>query len=174
MTAPARLLASVLALGVASVAAPACQSVFGKSAPDAPSPDGWVDSEPFKCLDEELLWELAKGAVARNGYRIDDDLTTWKGRRIVTAWYLDLSHRFDRGTRRRRFLEIVADKKKPGWYTARAAIVVQTNAEIADPLNPAEAKWRDAEPDTEEAERIAFTLASRFREGGPSEEFESR
>jgi hypothetical protein len=173
MPAARRVAALALAL-LAAGAAPACQSLLGRSAPEVPNPVEWAESEPFRCLDEEVLWEVSKGVLARQGFRIDDDLTTWKGRRIVTAWDVQLSMRYQQGMRRRRFLELRADRAKPGWYTVRASVTAQKNEEVSDPLNPAAAQWRDAPADAEESERLAYTVASKFRDQGASPEFESR
>jgi len=156
-----------------AVAAAGCQALGG-SAPDLPAPAGWVRSDPFEASDVLLVWEACKSRAARDGFRIDDDATTFRGRRVVTLWNTQLATTGNEGRRRRRFVEILDEEGRAGWYRVQAAVVVQRNEDVDDPLNPVSAKWREEAPDLEEAERLSYVIAARFRDYGPSREFEER
>ncbi len=175
MTPFRRTTAAAAALALAALAG-GCVEYWGGTAPDLPSPAGWVVSEPFECPDPDILWEEVKGFAVgkKRAYRIDDDATTRSSRRIVTTWRTSLAPLRYEGKRRRRFVEILPEGDRHGWWRVRVAVVVQKNSEIDDPLNPAAAKWQSDEPDVEEADIVAYTIASRFGEHGTSREFEDR
>lgn len=166
--------ASLVLLGMLAAPVSGCQSVLGMSAPDMPSPDGWVESDPFECVDFDLLWDTCKLRASRQGFRIDDDATSYTRRMVVTTWKTDLALRANEGRRMRRFVEVTTMKDRENWYIVRAATVRQRNEDVSDPLNPLTAKWKDADPDPEDAERVAFLVANAFREFGPSKEFDDR
>ncbi len=167
-----------LLLAALLLAAPGCMTDspddYGFSAPEMPSPESFVESGTFVCRDFDLLWEVAKVQVCKGEYRIDDDATSLKRRRVVTNWKLDLGYVKNSGKRRRRFVEFrEAEGIKEGWKVA-VATVVQRNADMDDPLNPSRADWRKEGSDDEDAERIGFMIESQFRDFGPSPEFEVR
>jgi hypothetical protein len=165
-------------LAALALAAPGCLSDspddYGLRAGDMPSPEGWVAGEPFLCHDFDVLWETAKIQAVRGGYRIDDDATTQSLRRVVTAWKTDLSIRRSDGRRTRRFIELRPEEGQKNAWRARVATVVQRNVDLDDPLNPANAEWRSADPDADDAERVLWLLEARFREFGPSKELDYR
>ncbi|MCK6480543.1 MAG: hypothetical protein HUU06_13655 [Planctomycetaceae bacterium] len=141
-------------------------------ASEMPEPEGFVESGTFVCRDFAVLWETAKIQATKNGYYVDDDATSFKGRRVVTTWKLDLATLKNSGKRRRRFVEFrEAPGVKDGWKVA-VSTVVQRNADMDDPLNPARANWRSDEPDLNDAEKVAFLIEGQFKEFGPSREFE--
>lgn len=176
-TTPSRALPLLLA---AALAVPGCLSFspddyFG-AASDLPTPENaaWVRSESFRCDDFDVLWETCKIQIVKGGYSIDDDATTYKNRQIVTRWKVELGLSRSSGKRRRRFVRFEEVKEmKAGWKVG-VATVQQQNVDIEDPLNPAAAKWRKDEPDTEDAETVAYMVMAQFRELGPSKEFENR
>ncbi|HEU4395322.1 MAG TPA: hypothetical protein VFS92_07130 [Planctomycetota bacterium] len=141
-------------------------------ASDNPSPDGWVQGEPFPCSDFDVLWETSKIHAVRGGYRIDDDGTSQSRKRIVTAWKVELAPRKGDGCRRRRFIEVQEVEGRKNQWRARVSTVVQRNMDLDDPLNAANAEWRKADPDVDDAERVLWMLEARFRDFGPSKEFE--
>jgi len=147
---------------------------FGFGAKDLPNPGGWMESGDFVCRDFGVLWEVSKTQAVLNGFRLDDDATSDRRRQIVTRWKLDLATAKYSGFRRRRFLEFLPRKEPKDAWKVRVATVVQRNADMDDPLNPAKAEWRNAAPDLEDAERIAYIIETQFREPGPSKEFEIR
>lgn len=169
----------VLALG-AGLPASGCLSFshddYWAAAADLPKPakEGWITSAGFRVEDFDVLWETAKGQACKGGWRIDDDATTYSKRRIVTAWKTDLSISRGTGKRRRRFIEFEEEKDVKNGWLIHVNTVVQKNVDIDDPLNPAAAKWREDEPDTEDAERVAYMVGAQFREFGPSKEFEQK
>jgi hypothetical protein len=163
-----------LAVCAVAPALSGCQSVLGMDAPDLPDPEGWVESRQFECFDEALLWETCKNLAQRNGYRIDDDATKYKEQLVVTTWKVQLAITRNDGKRRRRYVEMVkVPNRKAGWKV-RCAVVKQKNEDIEDPLNPLMARWRTDVPDVEQAKRLAYLIENRFREPGPSPEFEDR
>ena len=62
---------------------------------------------------------------------------------------------------------------KDGWRV-RVATVVQRNADMDNPLNPTTAEWRDAAPNIEDAERVAYLIEAQFRDFGASRELEGK
>jgi len=161
----AALLLPVILLG-------GCQTLTG--VPDLPGPEGAVDSEGFLCHDFDLLWETAKIQATRQGYRIDDDATTYRERRIVTSWKTELATTVNDGKRRRRYVDFVEVPGQKNTWKVRVAVVVQKNGSFEDPLNPTAAKWKEDFPDVEDAQRVAYMIESQFREFGPSPEFQNR
>lgn len=139
-----------------------------------PDPEGWVESGTFICRDFELLWETAKIHAVRGGYRIDDDATSLRSRRIVTTWKVDLATTKNAGHRKRRFVAFSEDASVQDGWKARVATVRQRNVDMDEPLNPMRAEWRSHDPDLEDAERVAYMIESQFRDYGPSKEFEVR
>jgi hypothetical protein len=74
----------------------------------------------------------------------------------------------------RRYVEILPEEGKKDIWRVRVSTVIQRNADLTDPLNPAKAEWRRAGPDPEDAERVVYLIESEFRDFGPSPEFEMR
>ncbi len=169
----------VLGLG-ALLPAAGCLSMshddYFAAAPDLPDPgkDGWITNGGLRCDDFDVLWEVARNRTAKNGWRIDDEATNYEKKRIVTSWRLDLGLARGSGKRRRRFVDFEEDKDAKGAWKVHACTVVQRNVDIDDPLNPMSAKWRADDMDIDDASRVAYVIASQFREFGPSKEFERR
>ena len=141
---------------------------------DMPYPEGWVESGAFPCGEFDLLWETAKVQACKAGHRIDDDATSYKRRRIVTVWKVEMAVRKSEGKRRRRFVDFVEQETPKGTWRVRVSTVRQRNVDIDDPLNPVSAEWRSDDPDTDDAERVAWMIESKFREFGPSPGFDGR
>ncbi len=172
---PARLLLPALLLLAATGAG--CAWVPGdytSSGKDMPEPESWLESEIFLCHDLELLWETAKIQAAKNGFRIDDDATSFTRRRVVTTWKNDLATAQSEGKRRRRFVEFREIKDAKDAWKVRVCTALQRNVDLDSPLDPASADWRQDAPDEEDAERLAFLIESQFRDYGPSKESEYR
>lgn len=144
------------------------------SGKDLPDPGNWVDSEIFLCHDFDLLWETAKIQAAKNGYRIDDDATSYARRRVVTAWKNDLASSQSEGKRRRRFVEFREVKDAKDAWKVRVSTVRQCNIDLENPLDPTSADWRKDGEDDEDAERVAYLIESQFRDYGPSRESQYR
>jgi len=145
---------------------------YSLPASDMPSPSGWVQGQPFPCTDFDVLWETAKIHAVRGGYRIDDDATSQTRRRIVTTWKVELSVRRGDGRRTRRFVEVEPVAGEKDQWRARVATVVQRNVDLDSPLDPANAEWRKSDPDPDDAGQVLWMLEARFRDFGPSKDFE--
>jgi hypothetical protein len=162
----------------AALGLPGCMSDspddYGLRASEMPSPKGWVTGEPFLCHDFDVLWETAKIQAVKGGYRIDDDATSQSMKRVVTSWKVDLSIRRNDGRRTRRFLELQAVEGEKNTWRARVCTVLQKNVDLDDPLNPANAEWRNGDPDGLDAEQVLWMLEARFREFGPSKGLDYR
>ena len=141
-------------------------------ASDNPGPAGWVQGEPFPCSDFEVLWETSKIHLQRGGYRIDDDGTSQSRRRMGTTWKIELAPRKGDGRRTRRFAEFEPVQGETNQWRARVSTVVQVNMDLDNPLDATRAEWRKADPDVDDAERVLWTIEARFREFGPSKDFE--
>ncbi len=167
---------AVVVVAAAALAGAGCQTLFPAwvPAPDLPEPPTWVSSEPFQCFDFDGLWERCKIQATRSGYRIDDDATSYTSRRVVTTWKLDLSTGHNSGRRHRRFVSVEEVPETKDHFRVLVCTVVQRNEDTEDPLNPVSAQWRPWEPDLQDAERVAYTIAMGYRESGPSPEFEAR
>src|SRR5690349_6053429 len=85
---------------------------YPPTAKDLPTPRkaDWSVSDAFRCDDFPVLWEVAKSQASKNGYRVDDDATTFKDRRVVTAWKTEMAVLKNEGKRRRRFIEFDEQK----------------------------------------------------------------
>ncbi len=149
---------------------------YSPTARDLPEPSkgDWSRSGDFRCEEFPVLWEVAKSQASKNGYRVDDDATTFKRRRIRTAWNVEMAVMKNEGKRRRRYVEFEEQKDvKHGWCV-RVATVRQRNVDIDDPLNPMGAEWRKDDPDTDDSELVAYMIEAQFNVPGPSKEFERR
>jgi hypothetical protein len=146
------------------------------NAPGLPKPGKaeWSVSESFRCDDFPVLWEVAKSQASKNGYRIDDDATTFKDRRVVSSWKTEMAVMKNEGKRRRRFVEFEEQKGTKSMWKVRVATIRQRNADIDDPLNPLNAEWKKDEPDMDDSDRIAFMIQAQFTDFGPSKEFEGK
>jgi hypothetical protein len=149
---------------------------YSPTAPDMPKPrnEEWSVSDPFRCDDFPVLWEVAKSQASKNGFRIDDDATTYKDRRIVSAWKIEMGVMKNEGKRFRRFVEFDEQKDLRSTWKVRVATVRQRNADTDDPLNPVNAEWKKDECERDDSDRIAFMIASQFTTFGPSKEFEAK
>jgi hypothetical protein len=149
---------------------------YSLGAKDLPSPEEeeWSSSGEFRCEDFPVLWEVSKAQAAKNGFRIDDDATTFKERRIVTAWRVDMAVMKNDGKRRRRYVEFDEVKEKKNTWKVRVATVRQRNVDIDDPLNPINAEWKTDEADADDSDRVAYMIEAQFSVPGPSKEFEGK
>jgi hypothetical protein len=149
---------------------------YSPRAPDMPSPSAadWSVSESFRCDDFAVLWEVAKGQASKNGYRVDDDATTYKDRRIITSWKTEMAVMKNDGKRRRRFVEFEEQKGLKATWKVKVATMKQRNVDIDDPLNPMSAEWKKDDPDHDDSDRVAFMIGAQFTTFGPSKEFEAK
>jgi hypothetical protein len=149
---------------------------YTPNARDMPKPAkaDWSVSEAFRCDDFPVLWEVAKSQASKNRFRVDDDATTYKDRRIVTAWVVEMGVMKNDGKRRRRFVEFDEQPGVKSMWKVRVATVRQRNVDIDDPLNPLNAEWKKDEPDMDDSDRVAFMIAAQFTTFGPSKEFEAK
>jgi hypothetical protein len=157
---------------------PACMAdspdEYSFAARDLPVPEHWYDSGSFRADSFDILWETAKIQACRGGYRIDDDATSLKNRVVITAWKTDLGVHKNEGKRRRRFVSFVEQPGLTAGWRVRVSTVRQRNVDIDDPLNIMAAEWRADEPDTDDAEKVAYGIEAQFRVFGPSKDFEQR
>ncbi len=149
---------------------------YTPNARDMPTPGkaDWSVSEAFRCDDFPVLWEVAKGQASKNRFRVDDDATTYKDRRIVTAWRIEMGVMKNSGKRWRRFVEFDEQKGTKSMWKVRVATVQQRNVDIDDPLNPMNAEWKKDGADMDDSDRVAFMIAAQFSDFGPSKEFEAK
>ena len=117
-------------------------------------------------------WIRAHCLTQRGGYRIDDDGTSQSRRRMGTTWKIELAPRKGDGRRTRRFAEFEPVQGETNQWRARVSTVVQVNMDLDNPLDATRAEWRKADPDVDDAERVLWTIEARFREFGPSKDFE--
>jgi len=169
------ILAAGLAAGVAGCMSDSPDE-YSMNAKDLPKPAkaDWSLSDPFRCDDFPVLWEVAKIQAFKNGFRIDDDATTFKDRRIVSLWKTEPAVLKNEGKRYRRFVEFEEQKDTKSMWKVRVATVRQRNADIDDPLNPINAEWKPDEPERDDSDRVAFMIAAQFTDFGPSKEFEAK
>lgn len=122
---------------------PAC-SLFGDEDPGVWTERSLNSSPPRR----ELLSYCHRGMV-QAGYPLPEIDEAHD--RVVSGWRTELQPFGGAGLRRRATLEVVPGAS--GAVTLRARVEAQSNEELARPMDPAEAKWKD-QPDDEVGARI--------------------
>ncbi len=153
---------AVLGLAVASVLCmPACETFQYTEIDALPAVSDYLASESIKTPEFDALWERGKQAVTSEGYVIDDDLTQFSERRIVSRWNTFLAPARKDGKRRRALVayELVGKHR----WVVRAMIESHVNDDFDDPLNPIEAEWDQEGADIPRSEILLWKIESGFR-----------
>ncbi len=158
-----RLLALVLAL-VLPAALGGCNRLMSTEEDFLPDKDHYTHGQELYVPEFQVLWERAKLAVDNGGYSLNDDLTQFTRREIVSRWNTSLQPQRYEG-RRRRVVVHFREVKLENWVVS-IAVQSQTNTDINDPLNILEADWRDDPPDRDLAEILLLKIELGFRTPG--------
>lgn len=128
---------------------------------DLPDEDLYVKGELLAMPEPDALWERAKQAVVGENYTLDDDLTVYSRREIVSRWAMVLHWRRYEGYRTRAVVRLIP--YEDGHWQVWTAVQRQVNSDMDDPMNPVNAKWEDAEPNGSAAEILLWKIESGFR-----------
>jgi len=160
---PLSRLALVAALVLPTLLA-ACE---GMQNPLGPNPDNelpedgdFVRSKPLTAPEFDFLWERSKFMLQTDGYGIDGSRTNREDREIVSQWKTMLAPSRYQGKRRRVVLRF--EEGDEGTWFAEAAVTVQRNEDIQDPMQIARAVWKSEGPDLPRAEVLIYKLETGF------------
>lgn len=156
-----------LALAVALALPTALAACEGMDNPLGPNPDNetpgsgdFVRSKPLTVPEFDFLWERSKFMLQTDGYGIDGSRTDRGDHEIVSQWKTILSPARYQGKRRRVVLRF--EEAGEGKWIAEAAVTVQRNEDIQDPMQIARAVWKSDGPDLQRAEVFVYKLETGF------------
>ncbi|MCE9634433.1 MAG: hypothetical protein K8T90_01905 [Planctomycetes bacterium] len=136
--------------------------------PDAVTPPEavWQETETFAVPSVDLLWERAIATMESDGYDVDTSRTKYADRKIVSNWVTHLGTARFQGIRRRAHITLVPTGRQ---WAVRVAVIKQWNADIDDPMNPAEAQWEKTELDVSRTARLLYGIRAGFELDGNSD-----
>ncbi len=158
LTRAALLLALVVPTFVTS-----CEGMNNPFGPDPANmmPEGhdFVRSKPLAVPEFDFLWERCKFMMQTDGFGIDGSRSSRDKKEIVSQWKTILAPARYQGKRRR----IVMRFEEAGErWIASAAVVVQRNEDIDNPMEIARAVWKKDDADSRRAEVLIYRLETGF------------
>ena len=164
-----RPLLSSLALALA-LSAPvtlgACEAMTNPLAPNPdnamPSEGDFVRSKPMSVPEFDFLWERAKFMLQTDRFGVDGSRTSRDDKEIVSQWKTILAPARYQGKRRRVVMRF--EEAGEGKWIASAAMVVQKNDDIQNPMEIARAVWKSDAPDLRRSEVYIYRLETGFAE----------
>lgn len=157
-----RVLAAALLVLSPLLAGAGCETTeLFRGDPDAvvPPDEVWQETEPFTVPSADLLWERAIATIEGEGYTVDASRTRFDKREIVSNWVSLLGTTRFQGIRRRAHVTLVPSGRQ---WVVRLAVIKQWNADIDDPMNPAEAQWEKTELDVTRTARLLYQIRAGF------------
>lgn len=159
MIAAARLF---LVLAVGTFATTGCETTkLFQGDPDkyVPERGEWQETEPLAVPSLNVLWERVRAVLEYEGYGVDEELTRFDRRELVSTWVARLAPTRFEGVRRRAHVTLVPAGDR---WVVRAAIVRQRNTDIDEPSNPAQAQWESTSADASRTAVLVFKIRAGF------------
>lgn len=151
------VLASLLAAAAALL--PACETTrLFPTDPESHEPDDeeWQATEPLAAPSFALLWQRARATLEVTGWDVDEDRTHFERRELTTKWVTSMGRNQYDGVRRRAVLRF--DPVEGSRWIVRCAVLKQRNADIDDPMNPAQAQWEPMGCDVSRTGLLLFRI----------------
>lgn len=130
-------------------------------------------SAGFHVADFEILWDVARREMGRNGYVPDSEASSREGKVMTSRWNTQLAPFSGRGQREQATLTFVPVPDQPNRWTVEANVIRQVNKQIKEPMNIVKAEWTDGDRVPEKEGQLVYGIESFFLGHDVSDKFRS-
>jgi hypothetical protein len=110
----------------------------------------------------EMLWDVSRKEMVRNGFSPDPDACNKAGKVMVSRWNVQLASFSGKGYREQATITMHDVPDKAGWYTVEVNVLRSFNKELAEPLNPGKAQWDAGVRQPDREQHIAYAIETFF------------
>jgi hypothetical protein len=127
-----------------------------------PDEEQMLATKPMKVPGAEVIWEWVRSELERSDFRLDSERSNLAEGTFESHWVVLPSPQRFEGIRRKAIGKIVENESVPGEFTVLLTVWVQQNADIENPLEPAQGIWEEHEPDSGLAEYLIYRIEQRY------------